>query len=198
MLLCMYWEGNSLQEGWKIRPQDGGHNKNTETLANPTGDLNISPSSSTTAASDITESVTEWVTEPVDHVRSSYYFPEQLFMASDVYYVENFKTMNWDLPQWYAYKGLKQRHHNTYNLPLNRGRQISLYFSFTVSITIWPILFQEGETIKVIRELLRCWWYQKGNKIHKGSTLLQGKYHLSSLYIKSGLFHHHCYLLKKW
>ena len=66
-------------------------------------------------------------------------------MASDVYYVENFKTVNWELPQWYAYKGLKLRHHNTYNLPLNRGRKISLYFSFTVGITIWPILFQERE-----------------------------------------------------
>lgn len=114
-----------------------------ETLANLTGDLNSSPSSITPGASDITEEPS--VTEPVDHVRSSYYFPEQLFMASDVYYVENFKTVNWELPQWYAYKGLKLRHHNTYNLPLNRGRKISLYFSFTVGITIWPILFQEGE-----------------------------------------------------
>ena len=105
-----------------------------ETLANLTGDLNSSPSSITPGASDITEEPS--VTEPVDHVRSTYYFPEQLFMASDVYYVENFKTVNWELPQWYAYKGLKLRHHNTYNLPLNRGRKISLYFSFTVGITI--------------------------------------------------------------
>ena len=67
-----------------------------KTLANLTGDLGSSLSSNTSGASDATEEPS--VTEPDDHVSSNYYLLKQLYMASDVYYVENYKTMNKELP----------------------------------------------------------------------------------------------------
>lgn len=72
-------EADHRKSGLKI----GDTIKIRKTLANLTGDLNSSLSSSTSGSSDTTEEPS--VTEPGHHVRSNYYLPKQLFMASDVY-----------------------------------------------------------------------------------------------------------------
>lgn len=72
---------------------------------------------------------------------------------------------------------------------------MNLYFSFTIGIIIWPIFISVGrKPSRLFKSLRDAGGTKKRSEMHKGSTLLQSKYHLSSLSIESGLFYHHCHL----